>query len=50
MTSSTIHGPDVVHPEKASLNRNVGSRNSLNRNARNEYKESKHVQLKQDNR
>ena len=40
MTSSTIHGPDVIHPEKASA---VGSRNSLNRNARNEYKESKHV-------
>ncbi len=40
MTSSTIHGPDVVHPEKASA---VGSRNSLNRNARDEYKESKYV-------
>ena len=40
MTSSTIHGPDIIHPEKASA---VGSRNSLNRNARNEYKESKYV-------
>ena len=35
-----MHGPDVVHPEKASA---VGSRNSLNRNARDEYKESKYV-------
>ena len=31
-------GPNVIHPEKASA---VGSRNSLNRNERNEYEESK---------
>ena len=40
MTSSAVQSPDVVHPEKASA---VGSRNSLNRNARNEYKESKYI-------
>lgn len=32
------HGPNVIHPEKASA---VGSRNSLNRDNRNEYEESK---------
>jgi hypothetical protein len=31
-------GPNVIHPEKPSA---VGSRNSLNRDARNEYEESK---------
>ncbi|MDH4120869.1 MAG: cytoplasmic filament protein CfpA [Deltaproteobacteria bacterium] len=32
------HGPNLIHPEKASA---VGSRNSLNRDNRNEYEESK---------
>ena len=32
------HGPNIIHPEKPSA---VGSRNSLNRDNRNEYEESK---------
>ncbi|MDH4224604.1 MAG: cytoplasmic filament protein CfpA [Deltaproteobacteria bacterium] len=32
------HGPNIIHPEKASA---VGSRNSMNRDSRNEYEESK---------
>ena len=35
---SMTHGPNIIHPEKASA---VGSRNSLNRDNRNEYEESK---------
>jgi hypothetical protein len=35
---SMTRGPNVIHPEKPSA---VGSRNSLNRDARNEYEESK---------
>ena len=33
-------GPDVVHPEKPSA---IGSRNSLNRDGRNEYQESAQI-------
>ena len=35
---SMTRGPNVIHPEKPSA---VGSRNSLNRDSRNEYEESK---------
>jgi hypothetical protein len=35
---SMTHGPNIIHPEKPSA---VGSRNSLNRDNRNEYEESK---------
>ena len=35
---SMTHGPNLIHPEKPSA---VGSRNSLNRDNRNEYEESK---------
>ncbi|MCH8841665.1 MAG: cytochrome C oxidase subunit II [SAR324 cluster bacterium] len=35
---SMSHGPNIIHPEKPSA---VGSRNSLNRDNRNEYEESK---------
>ena len=35
---SMTHGPNAIHPEKPSA---VGSRNSLNRDNRNEYEESK---------
>ena len=35
---SMTRGPNLIHPEKPSA---VGSRNSLNRDARNEYEESK---------
>ncbi len=37
---SMSRGPNVIHPEKPSA---VGSRNSLNRDNRNEYEESKIV-------
>ena len=40
MSTEFTQGPNVAHPERASA---VGSRNSINRNARDEYKESKLV-------
>ena len=40
MVSAVTEGPNIVHPEKASA---VGSRNSLHRSGRDEYRESKFV-------
>ena len=37
---SITRGPNFVHPEKPSA---VGSRNSVNRDNRDEYKEAKHI-------